>query len=234
MYAGLSDEQKWAIAAAAERSLRAREIISVFQDDNRIEIEPMTLASIGTCIYPQKSLSEIALNRDGIITALYCHQRDQLLVEHSFPEEGIYEFSITEEEEAVYERMLAFIGINDKLSSNNQLAFSLPISCLEELGILAAEGRREEATTILSSQGLDLSVAKHVSEAFESYDKSIIIARVDYSEQGQVKNANGFALLCGENGLWILTSDPDSREIIIMKQGSYKEVRHAIIGLVSP
>lgn len=208
---GLSDERREGALGAAERSLRARGLIAVDEAESRIEVEPLTLALLGTCVYPQYTVSVAMLDKAGGIDAAYYHGRDDFLVEHSFPEPGIYEFLTAAERADMGERFMRKLALANGPAPEG-VSFQVPLAGMEEARELAKAGRREEIAKLLAQKGLGGEEAERAIAIFESATRSFFLVRADYGESPDETKGSGLALLEQEGGYWLLSGDDEHVE----------------------
>jgi hypothetical protein len=222
---GLSREQQEAALSAAERSLRARGMIQVFLDEARIEVEPLTLALLGTCVYPQYTSSVMVLDKKGDIKQGYYHGRDNLLVEHSFPGPGIYDFVTAAERKIVEARFFDTLQLSEGSAPEGE-PFELPVYGMEEARELVKMGKREELAALLSERGMNGGAAERAIGIFEEAAKSLLLTRVEYGESPDDIKSHGLAILEVEGSYWAMMSDTGRMDMIVVAPFSYEEARN--------
>lgn len=221
---GLSEEQKEASLATAERSLRARGIINFDEEDERIKVEPLTLALLGTCVYPQSTTSVMVLDKMGDIKAGYYHSRDDFLVEHSFRGDGIYQFTTAAGREDMEKRYFDLLGF-EKRPVPEDKPFEAPISGMEEMREIVRKGERDKLAEILGEKGVNGEAAEKVVRLFEESRRSLMITRVDYGATEEDLNAEGMAFLDGSEGIWAISGDPENADIMMIEPVSLEKAK---------
>ncbi len=229
---GVSEEQREAALGAAERSLRARGLIAVDAAESRVEVEPLTLALLGTCVYPRYTISFAALDKTGNIDAAYYHGRDDFLVEHSFPEPGICEFLTAAGKEAMHDRLMHRMGLAGGPAPAGK-PFKVPLSGMEEARELAKAGKREEIIKVLAEKGMGREEAEMVTAIFESSTRSFFMVRADYGETPDETRGEGIALLEQDGGYWLMSGDADREDRFNVEPVSSKEAEARVREFIS-
>ncbi len=223
----MSEEMVKVALGAGERSLRARGLIAVDMGESKIKVDPLTLALIGTCVYPQYTISLTVLEKNGALDAAYYHGRDGFLVEHSFPEAGINGFRTAENSRQMEERLINRLKLNESPEPPGK-PLRIPLSGMEEARELAAKGERGALERTIKKKGMKQDDARKVTSIFEDSNRSIFLLRVDYGSGQEETRGTGLALLEQDTGYWLMTGSEDNTEIFIMEPVSGEHAKASV------
>jgi len=206
--AGMSEEQAAAALASAERSLRARGLLRVVEKEKRVEVDPVAMALVGSCLRPRFSLLVSFQIQGGELARRYYHVASHLTVEHTSPEIGIDRFIGVAEPSDMFPR------IADTLHITDQAALSCPPSRVRESILTQVRDRVrarevEIAQALLRQEGVPDATAYALIETLAQPISNSSIVRIE-GFGSQDKQVQGFSLLEGNNGLWALI--PDNQE----------------------
>lgn len=205
--AGMTDEQAAAALVAAERSLRARGFIRVLEEEGRIEIDPVVMALVGSCLRPRFSLLVSKVRPESQPKARYYHVAPNLTVEHSSPEVGVHEFAGVADPAEMLPRIEGSLGLAGRAALACPSAH-LRESALEQVRDKARAGEPEAGLSLLESEDVAADTAGALIESLCRPVSSTSFVRVDYGKP-ESEQVGGFSLLEGPNGLWALT--PEAR-----------------------
>lgn len=202
---GMSEEQAAAAFVSAERSLRARGLIRILEEEQRIEVDPVVMALVGSCLRPEFSLLVSSQTQAGEPGTRYYHIAAHLTVEHASPETGVHHFTGVGEPEEMLPRVMAFLDLS------HQVALQCPASRVRESVLIQVRdrvqgGEAEVAQGLLHKDGVADITAEGLIETLAQPVSNASVARVDYSK-AEDEQVQGFSILAGSNALWILTPE---------------------------
>ena len=229
---GLDDRQKEAVLGASERSLVARGIIRIEEGENKVEIDPLTLSLLGTCVYPQRTSSLTVIDKGGNVDGRYYHARDSFLVEHSFPGTGVHEFTVSNSEKAMEERILRFIALGDDPPPEGE-AITISVPDAAEVLDQMRRGGRNALREILVNIGLSEEKADTLYELFDTSDKCIMVNRVDFGPSREELQVRGAAFLKSPGGLWAFYGDGEDPRLMRVEPWPERRAKVAVLEYIT-
>jgi hypothetical protein len=202
---GMTEEQAAAAMVTAERALRARGLIRILEKENRIEVEPITMALVGSCLQPLYSVRISVQFQGEDLRTRYYHIARHLTVEHASPETGLHEFTGVAEVKDMVPRMLAFLRLGDQVAPACAEG-RVRESVLSQARDLAGSGNAGAARAALVQDGLAEGTSQALVETLADPLSNSSAIRVEYGEP-RSQQVRGFSLLEGRNGLWLLVPE---------------------------
>ena len=219
---GLSDEQEVEALASGERSLRARGLITVLEDEQKVEVDPFTLSLVGTCVFPSVSFAAITLDKKGVLNPRYYHGSEFLLVEHSFPEEGVHELTTAPVKETLYDRIIEFLAFRESAAAEGDY-LDIPVVVMEELRSLVGDGKKAEAAEALGGKDSAEETIREIIGIYETARRNCLIVRTDYGEHGETIGADGLAFLESDNGIWAISGKENHEDVMLVEPVSSED-----------
>ena len=225
-----SPEQVSAALAAAERSLRARRLVSK-GGDGRIQMEQVVMALVGTCAVPEFSVVLTSEAPDTGRICHYFHATHLLAVEHSNPEAGVHLFEALADAPAIVERLEALLQLDQQTAPNAKPA-QVTLAVLQEATQTAAKDA-EKATALLISAGVEKDTARELGNTLARTRRRSALASVQGLREAN-PFSSGFVLLEGPPGLWAMQMNgDDATSIVAIWPQSARDIRLRLQELVA-
>jgi hypothetical protein len=224
-----SAEQIGAALASAERSLRARRLVSK-AEDGTIQMDQVVMALVGTCAVPEFSLVLTSEAPDTGRIVHYFHATHLLAVEHSNPEPGVHLFEALSGAEAIVERIGELMQLADQPAPNAKPA-QVPFATLEQVTQLVLEDPQKAMTTLLNA-GMDERTASELINTLGCVRRRSALASVRHLREA-TPASDGFIVLEGPNGLWAMQMVEDDHPVTKIWAISAADVRIKVKELVS-
>lgn len=109
----LDEETLVELLGSNEFSLVARGILHLMDDGENVEVEPMTLGIIGTCVYPVSVFEVQQVVGASLVYTSRFYRGMSLVVEHSMSDDGLSEFVIVNGEAELQARLLDILALID-------------------------------------------------------------------------------------------------------------------------
>jgi len=206
-----SQEQISAVLASAERSLRARRLVSK-GEDGRVQMEQIVMALVGTCAVPEFSVVLTSEAPDSGRIVHYFHATPLLAVEHSNPEPGVHLFEALADPSAIVERIEELLQL-DHQSAPQAKPIQLTLASLQE-ATQATATDPAKAITILTNAGADKETAMELSNALAHTRRRSVLASVQHLREAN-PSSSGFVLLEGPTGLWGMKIEGEDASAIV-------------------
>lgn len=201
--------------ASAEHSLAARGLLRSTAD-GQLEVHPTLAAMLETCARPLASVLITLRTREQPEQRVALFLGSTSLVEQTFPADGVQVFR-QREAEALESCLSAHLPLSDDaaprsdeaaLLSDNAALAARAVSFehqpqLVEIMTLALEDPAAAARA-LEARGVATESAAELVETMRTARCNAAIVAL----RAGTEDAAGFALLAGDNGLWLLDSDP--------------------------
>lgn len=200
---GMSAEQVAIALVSAERSLRARGILRFDESQKRIEVEPVTMALVGSCLQPQFSLLVTSRARGEDQKTCFYHVAPHLVIEHSSPDTGVYQFTGVATAKEMLPRIMGTLHLS-QLAAWQCPSTRVQESVLLQVRDYAQAGEVEKSRTLLRAAGVADVTAEALIKTLRAPLLNASFVRVEYS-QPEAKQVQGFSILEGTDTLWALT-----------------------------
>jgi hypothetical protein len=224
-----SAEQIGAALASAERSLRARRLVSK-AEDGTIQMDQVVMALVGTCAVPEFSLVLTSEAPDTGRIVHYFHATHLLAVEHSNPEPGVHLFEALSGAEAIVERIGELMQLADQPAPNAKPA-QVPFAALEQVTQLVLEDQQKAMTTLLNA-GMDERTASELINTLGRVRRRSALASVHHLREA-TPTSDGFVVLEGPNGLWAMQIIGEESSTVKLWPISAADVRLRVRELVA-
>jgi hypothetical protein len=195
-----SPDQISAALASAERSLRARRLVSKGEEGS-IQMEQVVMALVGTCAVPEFS---VVLTSEAPPTGRivhYFHATQLLAVEHSNPEPGVHLFDALADSSALLERLQELMEL-DQQPAPKAKPSRVTLTLLQEATQKALQDSKQVAALFLNS-GLDKDTAREFGNTLAQTRRRSALASIHHLRQ-ETPSSDGFVVLEGPSGLWAL------------------------------
>jgi hypothetical protein len=219
-----------AALVSAERSLRARGILLVKEDEKRIEVEPVTMALVGSCLKPRYSLLVTSQARGQSLTTRFYHIAPHLTVEHSSPEVGLYQFTGVAEQREMVPRILTSLQLSAPVLLHCPPA-QITEATLIQARSQAQAGDTEYVHSLLRNSGVADTTADALATTLANPLMNGSIVKLEYSKPPQ-DQAHGFSILEGTNGLWAMTPTKNGELKIKIESVSTQQVEERLTDLL--
>jgi len=229
--AELTQEQTAMAMVSAERSLRARGLIRLVEEEKRIEIDTVVMAFLGTCLTPDYSIMITSTKKEGMQGAYYYHVSTHLAVENYSPESGLYRFSGAERLQDLFPNIERVAHLENQ-PAPAKAGGRIKEKILTQARDASRAGKKTEAADILKGGGLSAVSSKALVATLEAPINNGSVIRLDFEkEQAQ---STGFSFLEGRAGIWILTPEEDSDPLWIrIEPCSAEEIRNRLRTLIN-
>jgi hypothetical protein len=229
-FGGWSPEQISAALDSAERSLRARRLVSK-GEGGQLQMEQVVMALVGTCAVPEFSIVLTSEAPDTGRIVHYFHATHLLTVEHSNPEPGVHLFEALPETSMIQERLEALAQI-DQQPAPQANPTRLAVGILQET-TQAAEKDPQKAAALLTNAGASKETAQELSNALAHVRRRSVFASVQRLRDAH-PSSSGFVLLEGPTGFWGMQIEgEDASAIVHIWTQSAKDVRQRLKELIA-
>ncbi|WP_455387529.1 hypothetical protein [Petrachloros mirabilis] len=207
---GLTEDQMDIALLTAERALRARGILRS-EAENRVALDPVAFALLGTCILPEISILVQSQTMDGHNTVRYYHATSKLSVEHSFPQVGLNSFVGFAELKPMLPRMFEMLHVDtDKIPTCSP--GKLRRSSLEQAKKYARANDSSRVDDVLRETGMPAKIRNGFRDSLMRPSRSSSVVRIiyggDFAHRKEAE-VSGFALIQSAGNTWLLTLETD-------------------------
>lgn len=220
----LGEDRIRLVLGVAERALVARGFLAPGESDN-FKLDPTILAIAVTCATPEHTLVVTQNRPDKLAQAHFFHTARKMVVEHTIPASSIHQFIVLKDREAMVQSALSI------LAPDFQDALSCPCGRVPEYLVTQArdaalQGGQAAALSVLAQTKLEPVTAEQFSLTLAHPLANATMVYIEHQEQGEMF-ADGFTVLQGTNGAWILRPVEDSslsEEYVLLKPASTAEI----------
>ena len=207
---GVPPEEMDAALAAAERSLRARGFIHLSDDGQEITLYSPLPAVLLSCATAHTVLRVLAETADRPQGERFFHIADELAVEHSFPENGLFGFTSAPQFQDIADRLLGFLQIEHqpRPTGGGGIVSDESIDRAREL---AAENE-DEATALLKQGGLPRKTAQGLVEAWR---RPVCLGAVVAAHGDEQITSEDLGIVQGSKGIWFMEAGQQEDQIKI-------------------
>ncbi|MCA9934556.1 MAG: hypothetical protein H6662_06320 [Ardenticatenaceae bacterium] len=201
IFQSLTKEQVELAFTVAERALIARGFLKP-GEDAKLQIDPVVLSIFATCTVPDTSLIITRSEPEMAAIAFFFHLTKQLQVGHTSPASGIHQFTVYAEKTAVSNI------IHNILQLDSQEKLPCPSGELAETAVTqardaAVDSGMEGALAVLQQTDLADETQKQFAQTLSSPKANTTFVHINHKIDKD-NQADGFTVLEGINGLWIL------------------------------
>jgi len=226
----LNQERLAASMVCAERSLRAKNLLRVLEDEKRIEIAPVVLALLGNCLIPAYSILVTSTNKHARQGGVYFHVTAQLTVENYSPESGLYQFCGYKDIEDVVPKIEHILGLTDQLAPSTRKG-RIEEKLLHQARDAIRNGKAADAMDILESGCRDADLSRELVDTLENPINSGSVIRFDFDTDRM--KTSGFSFLEGPDGFWVFTPEKGSTPLTVrIEPLSAQEIKRCIFSLI--
>lgn len=201
--AGLNPEQSQLILSSAERSLKARQIITV-NPDKTITVERFALALVGPCVMPEFSVIATRTFKDTLPETLYFHAAQRMVIEHTITGPGLHTFTALLDRKVLLERLVNFLKIQTQSQVTSQVGI-LPVTLLRQV-VKSTPNNGTNVNTLLQQSGVSTELSSVLSQDFTNLIANLGVVVIDHQAEGK-EQSNGLALLQSESTFWQLDNN---------------------------
>lgn len=213
--AGLTPEQSQLLLSSAERSLKARQIITV-NADNSINVERFALALVGPCVMPELSVIATRTLKNHPPEPLFFHMAQHMVVEHAISGPGLHTFAALLDRQVLLECLVEFLHLQSQTrltTSSGRISVTLLRQAIE----LAGESG-VDTTTMLRKGGLSDELSSILSEDLSNPLVNLGLVVIDHRLKGNEQHIKGLSLLASTRTNWQLNNVSKPGESIISIQ----------------
>lgn len=197
--AELSEEQARLILGVAERALIARGFL-VPGSEHRLGLEAAVLAMVGACATPEKSLIVTRSRPQAPPEAYFFHTARKMTVLHTTPMTAIHQFVMLEDLTALWRSAMNILALDASDAILKCPPGQLPEAFVSQARDAAQEKGGQEALKILSQTQLDSQTAEQFAATLANPTANTTLVFIEAA----TSKADGFTLLQGPNGTWLL------------------------------
>lgn len=211
---GLTPEQSQLVLSSAERSLKARQIITV-NADNSINVERFALALVGPCVMPELSVIATCNLKSRPPEPLYFHLAQRMVVEHAITGPGLHTFAALLNRQVLLERLVSFLYLQSQIQLTTSTG-TISVKLLGQAVELAGEGNID-TTTILREGGLSDELSSILSKDLANLLANLGVVVINHQLEGN-DHIKGISLLASTRTIWQLNNVSEPGESIISIQ----------------
>ena len=222
----LSEKEMQLVMGVAERALVARGFLK--PGENRLKPEEIVHAVVGACVSPETSLILSRHYSKAYVESYFFHTSRKMIVLHTVPIMAIHQFIALENRDAVVRAAVSVLQMGESASPQ------CPAGDLEQDVLIKAKEISEKrgvdgGKSVLSKTSLDPSTVREFSNTLASFVADTTFAFIKHSSQKE--SANGFSILQGSNGTWLLI--PGEKGRIGIQPVSSKDVFTKVMTLIA-
>jgi hypothetical protein len=231
--AGLSEEEVEIRLNGGEESLTNRDLVTR-NEQGEIVFDDMLVALVGSCIAPDATFLITRMAPDGSNEPHYFNVTPELLVEHSSPKPGVYQFDYLPDigtlDECVQSLLADLQGSAGAAEGQVvQIASSTLGACLAAV----QQGKMDEACSALSQAVISAATIELFLSDIASYPAWVSVAawelRSPVPQGGETIMA-----IAGEGRAWLLESLVVPSDQVRMRQVSGSECVKALVRELEP
>lgn len=218
----LAKEQIGLVLGVAERALVARSVL--IPEGTKLKLADLPHALVRTCTNPEKSLLLSCSFPEQEEQNYYFHLARKMLVLHTIPFVAIHQFIALENAKALIRSAMSILSLKDfpELQCGSG---RVPDEVMTQAREKSQEGL--DVSDILTASGLEKAVAEELTKTLKNPQLNHSLVFIQHLT-GREAQVDGFALLGGVNGLWMLypeeSAAPKSKDMIIIKPTTTQEI----------
>jgi hypothetical protein len=196
--AGIPPDQVNFLLSSADRSLRARRIISL-SEDGKITIERFILALLGPCIAPEFSVVSLCAKQGGAADMVYFHAAQMMTVEHVISGPGLHTFAALKDRQMLFNRLISFVSLDGqplRSAPTGQLTAETTEAAMKSI-VKGASA----VLAVLKAGGADNGFAQAFSNDLAKLDVAASVTAIQHTPDGQATMQHYTFLTCGQT-LW--------------------------------
>ncbi len=229
-FAGWTEREIAAALSSAERSLRARRLVSKAPQGN-IQMDEVVMALVGTCAVAEFSVVVTSESPESGRWVHYFHATQLMAVEHSNPEPGVHVFEALEEGQDGILRRLGEIIHLDQQTAPSAEAVKTTLDVLRR-ATEAAQESPEGALQVLLESEIERTTAKSLADSLAQVRRRSAVAAIHPLREEEPRS-DGFVILEGPDGFWgMQIQGDDSQAIVRLWPRSALQIRHHLRELV--
>lgn len=196
----LDENQINLLIGGAERALTARGLTREDAENGRV-IDDRILAIVSVCAKPDSTVICTVNWPERVPEALFFHSAMGMHVLHTIPLPGVHQFTTVPEPTKGAQALLSSLPLND-LVLEDCPGGQLKEAALTQARTLAGEKEADKMRASLQESTLPDKTAEALAATLETLAAGVTLISLQ-DQQLEVKS-NGFSLLVGDNGNWIL------------------------------
>lgn len=226
-----SPEQQEIALTVAGRALQARGLVSKL-DSGEIIVHNNLLEAIGTCAYPQQTLSIYHWPADSESTTRYfAHLRAGTVVAHLRPQDVLHLISKLPSKEYLIEQVLNLCKCSENLLDKD-IHLSLRNADLTTVRTLAEEGKTQAAIDLLAQQGIQPETSTPFVEAL-THRPHISIVQILKQQQNNTLARNECTIIQNERYSWLLLPQNENSSTLSVQSTNKVDLREKLLTWIS-
>ncbi len=204
----LSEQQVRLVLGVAERALIAREFL-VIDKEGHFKLAPTILSVLGICAKPTQSLIINYDRPERPTEVFFFHTYSPTMVGHTIPMSAIHQFFVVESKEIILKSVSELLTL-DSQEAPMQVEDSVyvPRSLMIQARDVVQENGMEQAIAVLSKANLNSSFIKAFATSLANPVANMTLVQLSHRSEKE-DYADGFTILQGSNGFWILKPSED-------------------------
>lgn len=199
----------------ASRTLRARGLAQLNQDDGSLRLHPTLLTAVGVCAYAASSLFVFHWAERGTIPQRYFgHIRENDVVLHARPEPDLHLFSIVAGRPALYQQLMKACAF-ELDGAGEQMGFELSSPIFVQVRELAYAAAVQDATQLLIKNGAPQQAAEQFVHTLSSPHQVAIMQTLQQVGNEQV-NRHDATLLQNSSAPWLIRPQAESEQGLLL------------------
>ena len=206
----LSKEQIQLVLGVAQRALIARGFLTPTNEENRYQLVPLILSLIGTCVKPDSSLIITYDRPQSPAETYFYHQANSELVQHTIPVQAIHQFIEVTDPSLPVEAVTTLFRVNNQPAptATTQL-IQIPQAIFTQARQIAFDNGANSARQTLIGANVEKSQATALAQTLAQPIANMTLVALQHQANGS-SNADGFTILHGSNGFWLLQPTEDT------------------------
>ncbi len=196
----LSEKEIRLVMGVAERALIARGFLGR-GGDQKMQLHPAILALVGACAAPEQSLIMTQARLQAFQENLFFHTARQMIVVHTIPLTAVHQFVMLEDKDGIAKAVLSALKLDDKPAPPCAEGY-LPDEMVTMARDAAQEEGQDAAEDVLSQSELPTNTAREFAASLAMPIANTTLVALRHRPEQDL--AEGFTILEGANGLWLL------------------------------
>lgn len=199
----------------ASRTLRARGLAQLVQEDGSLRLHPTLLTAVGVCAYAASSLFVFHWAEPGTIPERYFgHIRSDDVVLHARPEQDLHLFSILPGRSALYQRLMEACAF-ELDAPEEALNFQVSSPIFVQVRELAYASAVKDATRLLIDNQVPEQAAEQFVHTLSSPHQVAIMQTLQQVGNEQV-NRHDATLLQNSDSPWLIRPEAESEQGLLL------------------
>jgi hypothetical protein len=224
VFAQLPEKQINMVLGVAERALIARGFL-IPDTGNKFKLTDVVHAVLRTCSNPDKTLSINCKYPEKPEETYFFHTARKMCVFHSVPITAIHQFLALENQSELAKSAFAILNLANPPRLNCP-GGQISEEALNEVREMVEKSDKADLASTLVKNGLDSDTSQEFAKSLKTLKLNHTVVHIDHQKNSD-EQVEGFALLQGENGLWMLIpekTDSKSTGMVSVKPTTTAEV----------